>query len=158
MHRRARGRDIPYRGEPGISRVAERLALVCAGGRDAVAPASYADESGGWARDVAGERCLDGRPPHGFARKSKLSNARAVVTTCGPDTFFMAVPPVLSDLVSAPNAPNRSGRGGRTANQSSTRSRTTSCVADGGAWAVGSPLLRAWRCVAPTRVPASACQ
>jgi hypothetical protein len=25
----------------------------------------------------------------------------------------MAVPPVLSDLVSAPNAPNRSGRGGR---------------------------------------------
>ena len=25
----------------------------------------------------------------------------------------MAVPPVLADLVSAPNAPNRSGRGGR---------------------------------------------
>ena len=27
----------------------------------------------------------------------------------------MAVPPVLSDLVSAPNAPSRSGQGGRTA-------------------------------------------
>jgi len=27
----------------------------------------------------------------------------------------MAVPPVLSDLVSAPNAPNGSGQGGRTA-------------------------------------------
>jgi hypothetical protein len=31
--------------------------------------------------------------------------------SCGPDTFFMAVPPVLSDLVRAPNAPNRSGQG-----------------------------------------------
>jgi site-specific DNA-methyltransferase (adenine-specific) len=38
----------------------------------------------------------------------------------------MAVPPVLSDLVSAPNAPNRSGQGGRTAAQSSTRTRTSS--------------------------------
>jgi hypothetical protein len=38
----------------------------------------------------------------------------------------MAVPPVLSDLVSAPNAPQRSGQGGRTADQSSTRFRTTS--------------------------------
>jgi integrase/recombinase XerD len=57
---------------------------------------------------------------------SGLSSASAAVTTCGPDTFFMAVPPVLADLVSAPNAPNRSGRGGRTATQSSTRSRTTS--------------------------------
>jgi len=33
------------------------------------------------------------------------------VTTFGTGTFLMAVPPVLSDLVSAPNAPNRSGRG-----------------------------------------------
>jgi SRSO17 transposase len=39
----------------------------------------------------------------------------------------MAVPPVLSDLgLIAPNAPNQSGRDGRTANQISTRFRTTS--------------------------------
>src|SRR5207344_3035374 len=53
-------------------------------------------------------------------------DACADVTTCAPGTFFMAVPPVLSDLVDAPNAPNRSGQDGRTATQSSTRSRTTS--------------------------------
>jgi hypothetical protein len=38
----------------------------------------------------------------------------------------MAVPPVLSDLVGACHARNASGRDGRTADQSSTRSRTTS--------------------------------
>ncbi len=37
---------------------------------DAVAPASYADESGGWALEVAGERRLDGGPPHRFAQES----------------------------------------------------------------------------------------
>ena len=40
------------------------------GGGDAVASASYADESGVWALEVAGERCLDGRPPHGCAQES----------------------------------------------------------------------------------------
>src|SRR5439155_3611560 len=57
---------------------------------------------------------------------SGLSGASRVVTTSGADTFFMAVPPVLSDLVCAPNAPQWSGQGGRTAVQSSTRVRTTS--------------------------------
>src|SRR5207245_4351874 len=46
---------------------------------------------------------------------SGLSIASDVVTTFGAGTFFMAGPPVLSDLVSAPNAHNLSGRGGRTA-------------------------------------------
>src|SRR5207245_9681307 len=46
---------------------------------------------------------------------SGLSIASDVVTTFGTGTFFMAVPPVLSDLVSAPNAHDLSGRGGRTA-------------------------------------------
>jgi hypothetical protein len=59
-------------------------------------------------------------------RSSGLSNACKVVTTVARDTFFMAVPPVLSDFVDAPNAPHRSGRDGRTAVQTSTRSRTTS--------------------------------
>src|SRR5439155_2292992 len=57
---------------------------------------------------------------------SGLSGGSRVVTTSGADTFFMAVPPVLSDLVCAPNAPQWSGQGGRTAVQSSTRVRTTS--------------------------------
>ncbi len=48
------------------------------------------------------------------------------MTTSGADTFFMAVPPVLSDLVGACHARNASGQGGRTADQSSTRFRTTS--------------------------------
>ena len=57
---------------------------------------------------------------------SGLSLASKAVTTFGADTFFMAVPPVLADLVGACHARNASGRGGRTAIQSSTRSRTTS--------------------------------
>ena len=40
-----------------------------------------------------------------------LSDASIAVTTFAAGTFFMAVPPVLSDLVSAPNAPNWGGRG-----------------------------------------------
>src|SRR6266511_6382528 len=57
---------------------------------------------------------------------SGLPEASKAVTTFGVDTFFMAVPPVLADLVGACHARNASGRGGRTAVQSSTRSRTTS--------------------------------
>lgn len=48
---------------------------------------------------------------------SGLSAASSVVTTSGPDTFLMAVPPVLSDLVDTPNAPQQSGRDRRTAIQ-----------------------------------------
>ena len=63
-------------------------------------------------------------------RRQRPFTPSAGVTTCGPDTFFMAVPPVLSDFFVAPNAPNRSGRDGRTATQISTRSRTTSRRSD----------------------------
>src|SRR5207245_7890443 len=46
---------------------------------------------------------------------SGLSDASEIVTTFGAGTFFMAVPPVLADLVGACHARNASGRGGRTA-------------------------------------------
>lgn len=57
---------------------------------------------------------------------SGLPAASEAVTTCGPDTFFMAVSSCPRGLVDTPNAANSSGRGGRTATQSSTRTRTTS--------------------------------
>ncbi len=58
------------------SRLLSRLARRRAGrarkraGGDVVASAGYPDESGGRALEVAGESCLDGRPPHGFAQES----------------------------------------------------------------------------------------
>jgi hypothetical protein len=46
-------------------------------------------------------------------RRKRTLGRLQVVTTFGDDTVLMAVSPVLSDLVSAPNAPTGSGRGGR---------------------------------------------
>ena len=67
---RSRGRSrLPPRrsGRLGPRR---RLTLICVEEGNAVASARYADESGGPALEVAGERGLDGRPPHGLAQES----------------------------------------------------------------------------------------
>ena len=64
--------------------------------------------------DWAPGRSRSRHPSYGRCRLlggSGLSDASIAVTTFAAGTFFMAVPPVLSDLVSAPNAPNWSGRG-----------------------------------------------
>ena len=69
--------------------------------------------------DQLAERVLD-------LRWQRTLRRPQAVATSGAGTFFMAVPPVLSDLVGACHARNASGRGGRSAVQISTRSRTTS--------------------------------
>jgi len=57
---------------------------------------------------------------------SGLSTAFEPVTTCRPDTFFMAASSCLGWTSLAQNAANGNGRGRRTAAQSSTRLGTTS--------------------------------
>src|SRR4051794_38881254 len=63
-------------------------------------------------REQALLRCPDKLAQrHLDLQRERLSDASKVVTTFGADTFFMAVPPVLADLVSACHARNASGRG-----------------------------------------------
>src|SRR5581483_4009352 len=54
------------------------------------------------------------------------SAAAAAVTTVGPDTFLMAVPPVSNGLQRPRTLPTAADGAGGTAAQTSTRSRTTS--------------------------------
>src|SRR5581483_4766280 len=65
------------------------------------------------------------------------SAAAAAVTTVGPDTFLMAVPPVSNGLQRTRTLPTAADGAGGTAAQTSTRSRTTSEPRKGDAASLG---------------------